>query len=260
MAGAGGGAWKVAYADFVTAMMAFFMVMWLIASSKPAVKEAVSEYFKDPMNYMKTTKAKGKGVPLPAPQGINLPYAKGSGSQMKPTKYATAGEKSSNVKGQKNIEPGKVSLKVAHDGKKEHIGTIVQFDPMSSTLNEAAKEELNILAPALRGKRHKIEVRAHAVRRPVEKRGAEDEDWILTYNRCMNTMQFLISQGVEAERFRLSQASSFEPLTISGNAVDLEKNARVEVYLLDEITEDLVGTKEERAKRFQTPDHSANEK
>ncbi len=38
MAGKGGGAWKVAYADFVTAMMAFFMVMWL-TSQKPAVKE-----------------------------------------------------------------------------------------------------------------------------------------------------------------------------------------------------------------------------
>ncbi len=42
-----GGAWKVAYADFVTAMMAFFLVMWLVAQSN-AVKAAVSGYFKDP--------------------------------------------------------------------------------------------------------------------------------------------------------------------------------------------------------------------
>src|SRR5208283_1986640 len=42
-----GGAWKVAYADFVTAMMAFFLVMWLLSSSKP-VQEAVGGYFKDP--------------------------------------------------------------------------------------------------------------------------------------------------------------------------------------------------------------------
>ena len=40
MAGKGGGSWKVAYADFVTAMMAFFMLMWLTAQ-KPEVKEAV---------------------------------------------------------------------------------------------------------------------------------------------------------------------------------------------------------------------------
>ena len=46
MAG-GGGAWKVAYADFVTAMMAFFMVMWLTAQS-PEVKKAIGGYFQDP--------------------------------------------------------------------------------------------------------------------------------------------------------------------------------------------------------------------
>jgi chemotaxis protein MotB len=43
-----GGAWKVAYADFVTAMMALFIVLWLMNSNKP-VQEAISGYFKDPM-------------------------------------------------------------------------------------------------------------------------------------------------------------------------------------------------------------------
>ncbi len=42
-----GGAWKVAYADFVTAMMALFIVLWLLNTNKP-VKEAVAGYFKDP--------------------------------------------------------------------------------------------------------------------------------------------------------------------------------------------------------------------
>lgn len=42
-----GGAWKVAYADFVTAMMAFFMVMWLVGQSK-SVKEGIGGYFRDP--------------------------------------------------------------------------------------------------------------------------------------------------------------------------------------------------------------------
>lgn len=41
------GAWKVAYADFVTALMALFIVLWLMGSSKP-VKEAVAGYFRDP--------------------------------------------------------------------------------------------------------------------------------------------------------------------------------------------------------------------
>src|SRR5438067_3352714 len=46
MAG-GGGAWKVAYADFVTAMMAFFLVMW-ITSQNADVKKAIGGYFQDP--------------------------------------------------------------------------------------------------------------------------------------------------------------------------------------------------------------------
>ncbi len=46
-AGHHGGAWKVAYADFVTAMMALFIVLWLL-NSTPNVKEAVGAYFTDP--------------------------------------------------------------------------------------------------------------------------------------------------------------------------------------------------------------------
>lgn len=47
-----GGAWKVAYADFVTAMMALFIVLWIVGQSK-SVKEAVAGYFKDPSNFQK---------------------------------------------------------------------------------------------------------------------------------------------------------------------------------------------------------------
>jgi len=46
-AGHHGGAWKVAYADFVTAMMALFIVLWLMSSSEQ-VRKAISAYFKDP--------------------------------------------------------------------------------------------------------------------------------------------------------------------------------------------------------------------
>jgi chemotaxis protein MotB len=42
-----GGAWKVAYADFVTAMMAFFLVLWLVGQSKP-IKAGIAGYFRDP--------------------------------------------------------------------------------------------------------------------------------------------------------------------------------------------------------------------
>jgi flagellar motor protein MotB len=57
MAGKGGGAWKVAYADFVTAMMAFFLVMW-ICGQDTNVKRAVAYYFQDPFNTSQVGTAK----------------------------------------------------------------------------------------------------------------------------------------------------------------------------------------------------------
>jgi hypothetical protein len=58
-----GGAWKVAYADFVTAMMSLFIVLWLMNSSKQ-VQEAVGGYFKDPRGLAKVvgTIKNGSGV------------------------------------------------------------------------------------------------------------------------------------------------------------------------------------------------------
>ena len=46
-----GGAWKVAFADFMTAMMAFFLVMWLVGQ-KPDVRESVAAFFQNPGEYM----------------------------------------------------------------------------------------------------------------------------------------------------------------------------------------------------------------
>lgn len=45
----GGGGWKIAYADFMTAMMAFFLVMWLLASATPKQREGVAEHFRMPL-------------------------------------------------------------------------------------------------------------------------------------------------------------------------------------------------------------------
>jgi flagellar motor protein MotB len=57
MAAKGGGAWKVAYADFVTAMMAFFLVMWICGQDQQ-VRKAVSYYFNDPLETSKIGSSK----------------------------------------------------------------------------------------------------------------------------------------------------------------------------------------------------------
>ena len=43
-----GGAWKLAYADFVTAMMAFFLLMWLLGTTEPSIRQGIADYFTDP--------------------------------------------------------------------------------------------------------------------------------------------------------------------------------------------------------------------
>ena len=57
-AGHHGGAWKVAYADFVTAMMAFFLLMWLINTTDPEQKRGIAEYFA-PASVSETTSGSG---------------------------------------------------------------------------------------------------------------------------------------------------------------------------------------------------------
>jgi chemotaxis protein MotB len=54
-----GGAWKVAYADFVTAMMAFFMVLWLVNSASVSTRERIANYFREPGVF-----DKGSGTPI----------------------------------------------------------------------------------------------------------------------------------------------------------------------------------------------------
>ncbi|SDK30123.1 chemotaxis protein MotB [Methylophilus rhizosphaerae] len=55
-----GGAWKIAYADFVTAMMAFFLLMWLLGSTTKAQKEGIAEYFQTPLHLVLTGPSVGQ--------------------------------------------------------------------------------------------------------------------------------------------------------------------------------------------------------
>lgn len=56
-----GGSWKVAYADFVTAMLALFIVLWVLSAGDD-VKHAVAEYFQDPSGYMDAVRKGGAGM------------------------------------------------------------------------------------------------------------------------------------------------------------------------------------------------------
>jgi len=69
-AGHHGGGWKIAFADFATAMMAFFLVLWLLSSATPEQRKAISGYFQDPIGFTESASPYVidlGGTPTPAP-------------------------------------------------------------------------------------------------------------------------------------------------------------------------------------------------
>ena len=56
-----GGAWKIAYADFVTAMMAFFLLMWLLGSTTEGDKKGIADYFQSPLKVALLNGGSGSG-------------------------------------------------------------------------------------------------------------------------------------------------------------------------------------------------------
>jgi len=67
--GSHGGAWKIAYADFMTAMMAFFLVMWLLSISSPKELAAIAEYFRTPLSVALTGGNRSAASTSPIPGG-----------------------------------------------------------------------------------------------------------------------------------------------------------------------------------------------
>jgi flagellar motor protein MotB len=89
MAKGGGGSWKVAYADFVTAMMAFFLVMWIGAQDQK-VRQSVANYFVDPSGVTKKPAQTGATFdsivygPLPANEKVDMGKGRQPYEQPKP--------------------------------------------------------------------------------------------------------------------------------------------------------------------------------
>ena len=74
-----GGAWKIAFADFATAMMAFFMLLWLMSSATPEQKKLISGYFQDPVGFTESASPYVidlGGTPTPAPDKTLNPEVK----------------------------------------------------------------------------------------------------------------------------------------------------------------------------------------
>lgn len=236
MAGSGG-AWKVAYADFVTAMMAFFLVMWIVAQNKP-VKQAVAHYFSDPSG--SGTKPGGSsmmrhngGKDARGGQGP-IRGAKGTGSLETEIKLPGGLDR--------RPSPGRRPVMATHrDGKESAVGVLLLFGETAAELDKRSREKIDEVVPLMLGKPNKVEVRGHSSRKPLPKGTPFADGWQLSYARCTATMKYLEQHGIEPERLRLSQAGASEPPMVRTTDAELAaQDACVEIYMLDELVAALV--------------------
>jgi chemotaxis protein MotB len=238
MAG-GGGAWKVAYADFVTAMMAFFLVMW-ITSQGQDVKQAIAGYFQDPWGTSSELQAPASLLPsemhgdaqsLTMPE--KLPHGKKPG-------IADSDEKDADARAQTRWAQNR-KVHVIQDADHSTPALVLQFDEASAQLTAKSLDQLNRLIPVLLGKQNRIEIRGHSTRRPLPGDSPYHDLWQLCFARSEETMKYLEQKGIEPERLRLSQAGASEPVTNRIESAWQKENSRVEVFLLNEMADEQPG-------------------
>ena len=224
MAGKGGGAWKVAYADFVTAMMAFFLVMWIVAQNK-SVKEAVAQYFRNPL---------GTAGHPGGPRTSFVPS--GGPPDLKPPRKGPRASGHGPAKTESKGPPGKggAPLEGSPDGEPTLVGARVSFAEDSAELNDEARQRLQEMAAVVAGKPNKVEIRGHATGRPLPPGSPYADAWQLSYARCYAAFMFLQKHGVEPNRIRLSQAGNYEPVSQPDQDDWAAENSRIEVFMLGE--------------------------
>src|SRR5438874_13146832 len=152
-----GGAWKVAYADFVTAMMALFIVLWLMNSSKP-IREAVGGYFKDPSGTSNKVGTDQTG------SGENFTLSKDNMPKLKEELQAAVRRAANLDKLKDHIE-----MTVTPEGLRIELlesATGTFFQTGNSLPNESGKELLNMLAQELGKLPNKVPIEVHTDFKP----------------------------------------------------------------------------------------------
>ena len=158
-----GGAWKVAYADFVTGMMALFIVLWLMNASKP-IQTAVGGYFKDPHGTTKFT-GLGKGpASAPPPVPANAKDMEKLKEQI--TKSIESIDPKNKLKNQIEITITPEGLRI--DLMESAKGTF--FELGNSAPTPALKELLQVLSPELGKLPNKISIEGHTDATPYSGR------------------------------------------------------------------------------------------
>jgi chemotaxis protein MotB len=208
MAGKGGGAWKVAYADFVTAMMALFMVLWILGQNAK-VKEAIAEHFSgDAFDTIDDTDGGNRHKKKESKNDRNL----GEGGKRRPTVGMRPSERTS-------------------------IGVTLYFPPKAAALDDAAREAIAGFVPEILGKPQLVELRGQASLAEVGGPEHASEAYQLAYKRCVAAMEELVKKGVSSRQLRISQTSPYDRPARTETSPHGDPAARVQVTVLSEWAE-----------------------
>lgn len=236
-----GGAWKLAYADFVTAMMAFFLLMWLLGSTDEKTKKGISEYFQDPYEASKID----KGL-VPTLNEIN------------PTELDKQAEVEAEKADQIQLEmlKEKIEKKIEEDSKladvKEQIklettpeGLRIQivddknmpmFKSGSSETEAQIRLILRALAPVINTLPNKITINGHTDAKPFHGIGKGYTNWELSSNRANAARYELNEGGLAGEKIlRVSGLADSIPYN-SKDALD-PMNRRISIIVMNRKTE-----------------------
>ena len=181
-----GGAWKVAYADFVTAMMALFIVLWLMNMSKP-VREAIAGYFKDPAGTANNlgTSSEGPGEKVAAPKDDMAKLKK---------ELEKAISQMPNFDRLKN----QVEIKVTAEGLRIEMlesATGTFFDLGSPIPNGNGRKLLDLLASELGKLPNKVSIEGHTDSKPYSGK-RNYGNWELSTDRANSARQLMQQEGL----------------------------------------------------------------
>jgi chemotaxis protein MotB len=230
-----GGAWKVAYADFVTAMMAFFMVMWLMGSDEET-KKAVADYFNNPDKYISASKDgpnpfdkdRLKGNPGGFPEDV-IP---------KPSKAIPVhvDEQKILLKISEVFEGSAFSVEADSDHVKFALPGYILFQSGSSELSFEATLALKKLQSIFHDYPGKIFIEGHTNK--INDNSADRNSWKLSFDRAMSVRNFLVYQLKIAED-KVVPVPKGDAFPYSIKDVNDQKNRRVEFILKHHRNKDL---------------------
>lgn len=219
-AGHHGGAWKVAYADFVTAMMALFIVLWLLNSSKP-VQEAVGGYFRDPSGTAKELGTNQVGT------GESVKLKKEDMADLKKLLEKRIQSITDIEKLQKNIEMTITAEGLRIELLESDKGTF--FDSGSPHLKPSGQEILALLAAQLGEVPNHLSIEGHTDAKPYSSNGSYS-NWELSADRANAARRLMEQSGLRVDQ--VAQVRGFADRRLRNPKEPLEAlNRRVSIIV-----------------------------